>query len=202
MTPEEKAQSKILDPTPQRKRYVIDLLYKFFTKDITYAQLTGIPQKELFQLAEIGHVKLTYGRTDEAKRIFECLIKIDPRNFYYHAALGSVYQKVKKFVEAVFEYTEAMRYNPDDLASLVNRGEIYLLHKNYRKAAEDFRNAILKDPTGRNNYANRARSLVIAIKRNIQLEKQKPKPGVSAPQQTPAMPRGPSPQKAIPRRTS
>ena len=198
MTAEERAQSKILDPTPQRKRYVIELLYRFFTKDITYAQLTGIPQKELFQLAEIGHVKLTYGRTEEAKRVFECLIKIDPRNFYYHAALGSVYQKAKKYVEAVFEYTESLRYNPDDLASLVNRGEIYLLHKNYRKAAEDFRNAILKDPTGRNNFANRARSLVIAIKRNIQAEKQKP----PAPAPGPGKPAiAPAAAKAIPRRT-
>ncbi|MFO1518570.1 MAG: hypothetical protein U1F57_02730 [bacterium] len=174
MSAEERAQSKILDPTPQRKKYVIELLYRFFNKEISYAQLTGIPQKDLFQLAEMGYVKLTYGRTDESKRIFECLVKLDPRNFYYHAALGSVYQKIKKFVEAVFEYTEALRYNPDDLASLVNRGEIYLLHKNFRKAAEDFRAAILKDPSGRNNYANRARSLVIAIKRNLQLQKQSP----------------------------
>jgi len=180
-TAEERGQSKILDPTPQRKKYVIEMLYRFFNKEITFAQLTGIPQKELFQLAEMGHVKLTYGRVDEAKQVFECLIKLDPRNFYYHAALGSVYQKIKKFVEAVFEYTEALRYNPDDLASMVNRGEIYLLHKNFRKAAEDFRAAILKDPSGRNNYANRARSLVIAIKRNLQLQKEKPGTPTTAP---------------------
>ncbi|MBL7685651.1 MAG: hypothetical protein JNK65_06430 [Deltaproteobacteria bacterium] len=174
LSPEERAQSKILDPTPQRKKYVIELLYRFFNKEITYAQLTGIPQKELYQMAEMGHIKLIYGRVDDAKQIFECLVKLDPRNFYYHASLGTVYQKIKKFVEAVFEYTEALRYNPDDLASLVHRGEVYLLHKNFRKAAEDFRSAILKDPNGRNNYANRARSLVIAIKRNLQLQKDKP----------------------------
>ena len=170
-TAEEKAQSKLYDPTPQRKKYVIELLYKFFSQQITYSELTGIPQKELFQLAEAGHLKLTYGRVQEARELFECLVKLDPHNFYYHAALGSVYQKLKKYVEAVFEYTEALRYNPDDVASMVNRGEIYLIHKNFRKAAEDFRAAILKDPSGRNNYSNRARSLVIAIKRNLQLQK-------------------------------
>lgn len=170
-TQEEKAQSKLFDPTPQRKKYVIELLYKFFSKQITYSELTGIPQKELFQLAESGHLKLTYGRVEEAQQIFECLVKLDPHNYYYHAALGSVYQKQKKYVEAVFEYTESLRFNGDDVASMVNRGEIYLLHKNFRKAAEDFRQAILKDPSGRNNYVNRARSLVIAIKRNLQLQK-------------------------------
>jgi hypothetical protein len=55
----------------------------------------------------------------------------------------------------------------------VNRGEIYLIHKNFKKAAEDFRSVILLDPVGKNKYANRARSLVIAIKRNLQLQKEK-----------------------------
>jgi len=165
--------SKIVDPTPQRKKYVTDLLYRFFNREITYADLVGIPQKELFQLADTGYVKLTYGRIQEAKRIFECLVKLDPHNFYYHSALGSVYQKIKKYVDAVFEYTEALRYNAEDLSSLVNRGEIYLIHKNYRKAAEDLREVIIKDPQGKNLYANRARSLVIAIKRNIQNKPQK-----------------------------
>jgi len=172
MTPAEKGQSKLLDPTPQRKKYVIELLYRFFNQEITFAQLTGINQKELYQLAEMGYTKLLYGRVEEAKQIFECLVKVDPYNYYYHSALGTVYQKMKKYVESVFEYTEALRHNAADMSSLVNRGEIYLIHKNYRKAAEDFRLAILKDPTGRNNFANRARSLVIAIKRNIQMQKQ------------------------------
>jgi hypothetical protein len=49
------------------------------------------------------------------------------------------------------------------------------MHKNYRKAAEDFRTAILLDPVGKNMYANRARSLVIAIKRSLQVQKSLPK---------------------------
>ncbi len=179
-TLEEKVQSKLFDPTPQRKKYVIELLYKFFAQEITYSELTGIPQKELFQLAEAGHLKLTYGRVEEAQKVFECLVKLDPHNYYYHAALGSVYQKQKKYVEAVFEYTESLRFNQEDVASMVNRGEIYLLHKNFRKAAEDFRGAILKDPHGRNNFSNRARSLVIAIKRNLQLQKQNPVTGAKS----------------------
>lgn len=170
---DERGKSKLLDPTPQRKKYVIELLYRFCNQEISYAELTGIPQKELMQLADMGYIKLIYGKLDEAQRIFECLLNLDPHNFYYHSAMGSIYQKRKNFVEAVFEYTEALKLNVEDLASLVNRGEVYLLHKNYRRAAEDFREAILKDPEGRSNFANRARSLVIAIKRNVQKEKEK-----------------------------
>jgi len=55
----------------------------------------------------------------------------------------------------------------------VNRGEIYLRHRNYKKAAEDFKNAIVLDMSGRNLWANRARSLVIALKRSMDAEKKK-----------------------------
>jgi tetratricopeptide (TPR) repeat protein len=59
----------------------------------------------------MGHIKLTYGRVDEAKQVFECLVKLDP-GILLSRRPRSVYQKIKKYVEAVFEYTEALRYNP------------------------------------------------------------------------------------------
>lgn len=175
LPPQERAASKLHDPTPQRKKYVTDLLYRFLTDQISYAQMTGISQKELYRLSEIGHVKLKHGRVDEAKKIFDCLVKIDHKNPFYHLCLGSAFQKIGKFVDAVYEYGEALKIKEDDLPSLVNRGEIYLKHKNYKRAAEDFRTAILLDPKGKDMHANRARSLVIAIKRNLQLQKAKPK---------------------------
>lgn len=184
-TPEERGASKLIDPTPQRKKYVIDLLYKFMTNQISFAQLTGISQKDLYALSEVGHVKLKHGRIEEAKRIFDCLVKIDHKNPFYHSCLGSIYQKLGKFVDAVYEYSEALKIKKDDLASVVNRGEIYLIHKNFKKAAEDFRTAILLDPLGKNTYANRARSLVIAIKRNLQAQKDLPRKG-----KTPALQAG------------
>ncbi len=186
--PKDRAASKLHDPTPQRKKYVIDLLYRFLTDQISYAQLAGLPQKELFKLSEVGHVKLTHGRVQEAKKIFEVLTKVDHKNPFYHVCLGSVHQKMNLFIDAVHEYTEALKLKQDDLTSLVNRGEIYLKHKNFKRAAEDFRSAILLDPMGKNSYANRARSLVIAIKRNLQMQKAIPKPSARKP--LPARPRG------------
>ena len=171
MTAEERGASKLHDPTPQRRKYVIELLYKFMTNQISFAQMTGISQKDLYLLSEVGHVKLKHGRIDEAKRIFDCLVQIDHKNPFYHACLGAIYQKMNKFVDAVYEFSEALKFKKDDVSALVNRGEIYLIHKNFKKAAEDFRAAILLDPLGKNTFANRARSLVIAIKRNLQAQK-------------------------------
>lgn len=208
MTPEERGASKLHDPTPQRRKYVIELLYKFMTNQISYAQMAGISQRDLFLLSEVGHVKLKHGRVDEAKKIFDCLVQIDHKNPFYHACLGSIYQKQGKFVDSVFEFSEALKYKKDDISALVNRGEIYLVHKNYKKAAEDFRAAILLDPVGKNTFSNRARSLVIAIKRNLQVQKAQAKPAIGAAPGAPAAPGlpgakppggAPAPRPALPR---
>lgn len=167
----EEEKGKFLDPNPERRRHLTEVFYKFVTHKISPADLMGMPKKKLSRLAEIAYVKFKYGRYAEALQIFEALARIDSVNAYYHTALGGVYQKLQKFVDAVVAYTRALRINPKEVCPHVNRGEIYLRHRNYRKAAEDFRNAILLDPAGRNLWANRARSLVIALKRSLELKK-------------------------------
>lgn len=161
----------ILDPNPERRRLLTQILARIGDGKVSVADLKGFSKKKLFQLAETGYVKFKYGRFEEAKEIFENLARVDHRNYYYHSVLGGIFQKLKEYIEAVVEYTQALRLSPKDTASLVNRGEIYLRHKNYKKAAQDFRSAILLDASGRNLWANRARSLVIAIKRNLDLKK-------------------------------
>ncbi|HCU25831.1 MAG TPA: hypothetical protein DF383_12505 [Deltaproteobacteria bacterium] len=200
---EERAASKLHDPTPQRRKYVIELLYKFMTNQISFSQLAGINQKELYLLSEMGHVKLKHGRVEEAKRIFDCLVRMDHKNPFYHACLGSIYQKQGRFVDAVYEYSEAIKFKKDDVSALVNRGEVYLIHKNFKKAAEDFRAAILLDPVGKSTYANRARSLVIAIKRSLQTQKAEAKPTKGPPRPPGAKPLpGASSRPALPARGS
>lgn len=173
---EEEEKGKVLDPTPERRRLLTELFYKFAKNRISVADLSRFSRNKLVRLAEIGYFKYKYGRYPEALKIFETLVAIDHVNPYFHTALGGVYQKMGRFVDAVVEYTRANRLNPRDVCPYVNRGEIFLRHKNFRKAAEDFRNAILMDPEGKNLWANRARSLVIALKRNLELRKRQSQP--------------------------
>lgn len=168
-TDEEKG--KVLDPNPERRRYLTEAFYKFLSHKISMADLVGMPKKRFGRLAEIGYVKYKYGRYQEAQEIFRMLSTLDSVNAYYHTALGGVYQKVGKYVDSVVCYTKALRLNPRELCCFVNRGEIYLKHKNFKKAADDFRCAIMLDPDGRNLWANRARSLVIALKRSMDMKK-------------------------------
>ena len=168
---EEDQKGRILDPNPERRRYITEIYYKFINRKISPADLMRISKKKLARLAEVAYVKYKYGRYQEALQIFKMLATLDNLNAYYQTALGGVYQKMGKYVDSVVCYTKATKMNQKELCSYVNRGEIYLRHKNYKKAADDFRHAITLDPVGKNMWANRARSLVIALKRNLDLKK-------------------------------
>lgn len=170
---EEHRQTQILDPNPDRVKHVTELFYHYVEDKVSLAELQGIKRSELMRLADAGHVKFRHGRLEEAEKIFQGLLLLDHRNSYFHAMMGAIHQKKERPVEAIMEYTQALQLTPQDTAALVNRGEIYLRHKNYRKAAEDFRNAILQDLEGSNLWANRARSLVIAIKRSIEADRRR-----------------------------
>src|SRR3989338_5176670 len=123
-------------------------LWKFLNDRISLAELSGVRREDLIRLAEAGHIRYSHGRLDEAEKIFQGLIILDHRNAYFHAMMGAVHQKKGRPVEAIVEYTLASKIDRRDVSSFVNRGELYLRHKNYRKAAEDFRTAILLDPAG------------------------------------------------------
>ena len=164
----------IIDPNPDRRKHVTELFYAFMEDKISLAELQGVSREQLFQLAETGHTKFKHGRLEEAEKIFQGLIVLDHRNSYFHGMMGAIHQKKGRPIEAILEYGYALKINNRDIATHVNRGELYLRHKNYKKAAQDFRNAIMLDPTGMNLWSNRARSLVIALKRSMQLDARRP----------------------------
>lgn len=174
-TLEPQKRTPIIDPTPARRKHLTDVLMAFLEDKVSLAELKGITRDQLFQLSESGFVKFKHGRLEEAEEIFQGLIILDHRNAYFHAMMGAVHQKRDRPIEAIMEYSQALKINTHDVASYVNRGEIFLRYKNYRKAAEDFRNAILLDMSGANLWANRARSLVIAIKRSIDADRRSPR---------------------------
>src|SRR3989338_1895541 len=168
----EKGKNKLLSPDPLRRKFVTELMHAFAQRKITFATLTGMNRKKIKQVAEMGYVKLKHGRYDEARKIFEVLCFLDHHNYFHHLALAGAYQKLKKYVDAVFQYTEVLKLSPKNANAFANRGEIFLRKKSYRKAAEDFREAILLDVKGDNRFSNRARALVIAIKRSLARDKE------------------------------
>ena len=168
-------QTQIIDPTPARRKRMIEILHAFLQDKVSLAELKGISRDQLYQLSEAGFIKFKHGRLVEAEKIYKALIMLDHRNAYFHAMMGAIHQRRERPIEAIVEYSQAIKLDQKDVSALVNRGEIYLRHKNYKKAAEDFRGAILLDMSGANLWANRARSLVIAIKRSIDADRNAPR---------------------------
>lgn len=167
----ERIKSRLLSPEPGRVKFITEILSALAENKITFASVMRMDRKKLKQLAEQGFIKLKFGRYEEARKIFEVLCFVDHKNFFHHLALAGAFHKQKKYLDAAFQYTECLKYDGENTNALVNRGEIFLHHKNYKKAAEDFRAAILLDKDGDDLFANRARSLVIAIKRQISKKK-------------------------------
>lgn len=169
--PLQKPAGRLKDPNPDRIRYLADLLYRFCTNKLSAADIARMSRKSLHTLVEVGYNKFKHGRTDEALEIFDALARVDHKNYYHRSMLGGIYQKKKRWIEAVANYSMALVIQPKDIAAYVNRGEIFLRHEKFKKAAEDFRAAITLDKAGKNLWANRARSLVIALKRNLEAKK-------------------------------
>ncbi len=168
-------KTQIIDPTPARRKRLTELFMAFLEDKVSMAELKGISREDLFKLAEAGYVKFKHGRYEEAEKIYQALILLDHRNAYFHSVMGAIHQKLNRPIEAIMEYSQALRINKQDCSAYVNRGEIYLRHKNYKKAAQDFRNAIILDTAGKNLWSNRARSLVIALKRSMEADASLPR---------------------------
>ena len=95
-----------------------------------------------------------------AASAFQALLLIDPSNPYFHAMLGSIYQKQGDSESAVREYTKAIEIFPSDIDSLTNLGEILLKSGRREEAIQHLKQAVELDTDGNHPAANRARLLL------------------------------------------
>ena len=123
-------------------------------------KIKGYPKAFLKDLARIAYTKYKAGQYPVAESLFKGLSIIDHTNWYYRAALGTIYQKQKLFEQAIEEYTMALTLNEKEITSMANRGECHLKLGHYQEAALDFEGAIALDPEEKNSWGNRARILL------------------------------------------
>ncbi|MBI2092958.1 MAG: tetratricopeptide repeat protein [Deltaproteobacteria bacterium] len=139
----------------------------FIKGNITWADMFNLPKKTMREMVEYGYLQFQSGRYQEAERFFKVLTVLDWQNSYYHSMMGSILKAQKRFGEAIAEYSEAIKLNPNDTVSFVNRGEIYMQHKLFDDAVADFDKAIALDPKKESKWANRARVLKNQIEQII-----------------------------------
>src|SRR5215831_5755713 len=110
------------------------------------AQILAIDATQIAAVFLVGHLFYKEGKISEAQKLFEGLLILDGRNPYIHALLGSIYQKQESYEKAFRHYSNAIAIYPNDIQSLVNRGEIFLRFGKFKEAAFDFKTAIDLDP--------------------------------------------------------
>ncbi len=146
----------------------------FLLGDLTLAQLEGMTAENLYSIADLGYDFLEEGKYDNAQKIFEGLNVYNPYDSYFHAALGSIYQKQGRKDDAILRYQAATELYPEDINSWTNLGEVLLersteVHKEgdsisavqiFTAAIDAFKKVMELDPKAATPSGLRARALI------------------------------------------
>ena len=155
-----------------------DILPRLLRGDVSPGQAVGLDAEQTAALMKTGHTLFEHGRLDSARDIFAGLAVLDPGNAYVHGMLGAISQQAGDWNAAIAHYGRCLELSPDDPQAWVNRGEILLRAGQLDPAVADLKEAILRDPAGRNPAANRARVLVAMVQDTLKAAQEKGIEGV------------------------
>lgn len=145
--------------TEDEKKRNFEMIEKFVAGELTWAEIKRVPQSLLRHLAKIAYHEFKTGNFKKAEELFKGLAVLDHKNWYYRAALGAVFQKQGMYEHAVEEYGAALKLNPGEVTSLVNRGQCRMELNDATAAREDFDAAAGLPLEPMNPWLKRARTL-------------------------------------------
>jgi tetratricopeptide (TPR) repeat protein len=164
------AREKHLTKGPGGKKRVAwdrKRLQKFVAGIITLAELEGISKDQQYQMAKLGHQLLRQGKLTDAKKVFEGLVTLDPRDAYFHLALGSIAQRANDLKGAERSYTRALELNPFNAPARANRGEVLMLQGRMVDGAKDLLRALQDDPEEKFPSTKRARATLTVVQSQL-----------------------------------
>jgi predicted Zn-dependent protease len=118
-----------------------------------------VASPEVFALAAVARQYADHGRVDEARKLLDGLLVLEPDNSYLHTALGCVLLRLAEEAEALRHFDEALRLDPRDAAAHTYAGELRIRSGELGAGLAHLEAAVALDPEGRNRYSNRARTL-------------------------------------------
>jgi tetratricopeptide (TPR) repeat protein len=136
---------------------------KWLRGEISARELFALNEETIQALADHGYMLYENGKYRKAGVVFEALSAFDNTNANYNRILGSIYQLQNHWDAAYYRYTLAIKSAPNDIPTLVNRGEVLLKLGRNKEAIEDLKNAILLDRTNNDPAARRARVLLSSL---------------------------------------
>ncbi|MFO0728178.1 MAG: tetratricopeptide repeat protein [Myxococcota bacterium] len=135
----------------------------FMQGDLVLADLYGIKNAELYQIAAQGKRLFEEGQEDKALQIFLGLTALDPYDYSFHVGLGAVYQKAGQLDRALVEYDRAVSLNERSIAALANRAEVLVEQGEVERAVQDLTRIRALDPEAKDPHSRRAQALVSAL---------------------------------------
>lgn len=125
--------------------------------------------EEIRLIADLGFALAEHGRDEEALSIFEGLAALAPATGYFQSALGALLLRVGQLNRAEVHLNAALAADPLDMASLVNRGELYMRLERRDLAIKDFVTVLdlpqVQADAETSQYGVRARALLSILTR-------------------------------------
>jgi len=130
---------------------------------IPFSTVLGAPPW-MIQFISLSAVQsFDQGRYEEARQMFQGVVRLDSSNYAGHAGLGALALMDENLEGARSHLLRAHALNAKDPSVCVNLGEVFLRSGDTAAAAGYLREAANLDPEHLNPYANRARGMLSAI---------------------------------------
>lgn len=141
-----------------------DLAASLLRGEVTLANVYGLDQDALYEIANIGFRFLTSGKLSEARQIYQGLVAADPFDSVFHCHLGATHQKLGEFDQAFEQYETALRLNQANVDALAGRGEIHLIRGALVQGVSDLRRALELDREAVRPSTARAHKLLSTLR--------------------------------------
>jgi Flp pilus assembly protein TadD len=119
-----------------------------------------VTDQELDLLGDLAYRLVRAGRFEEARRVTEGIVALDPDGYYGHALLGALWERCGDRREARRAYEAAVRCNPRDAASILNLGRMRILAGEVNEGLSEVRRAWLLEARKGTEVARLARAVL------------------------------------------
>ncbi len=132
-------------------------MISFLKGELSWSEIMNLTPETMQRITEFGYLQLQSGRLEDAERVFKVLTMLDWNVNFFHATLGSIYQQQNRPGEAIVQYGEAIKLNPHDGMSMVNRAAIYLKYGFVEQARSDLEAAMAVPGDGKEPWRGKAK---------------------------------------------
>ena len=146
----------------QQDKELLSAISDLLDEHGSFKEALELDHEQVMGLALYVGQLLEAGNTEDAKRLSEGLVVLEPENAYLHTCSGVVYKALGESQSAIESFERALDLEPENVASNTYLGELCLEAKEIDRAMPHLRRAVELDPQSEDPWANRARALLAA----------------------------------------